>query len=69
MIFTKMLRGMSRGTTPRDPLGKSVAMMVRSRLKDKGGESEGKEDGLSPGLRLIWVITVTRKQTAASFPR
>lgn len=50
-------------------MGKSVAMMVRSRLKDKGGESEGKEDGLSPGLRLIGVITVTRKQTAASFPR
>lgn len=46
MIFTKMFRGMSLGTTPRDPLGKSVVMMVIRRLKDKGGR-ENKGDWLS----------------------
>ena len=40
MIFTKMLRGISLGTTPRDPLGKSVVMMVIRRLKDKGEKKE-----------------------------
>lgn len=37
IIFTKMFRGISLGTTPRDPLGKSVVVMVMSRLEDKGG--------------------------------
>lgn len=32
MILTKMLRGMSLGTTLRDPFGKSVVTMVLSRL-------------------------------------
>lgn len=36
IIFTKMFRGISLGTTPRDPLGKSVVVMVMSRLEDKG---------------------------------
>lgn len=34
MIFTKIFRGISLGTTPRDPLGKSVVMMAIRRLKD-----------------------------------
>lgn len=33
MILTKMLRGMSLGTTLRDPFGKSVVIMVLSRLE------------------------------------
>lgn len=32
MILTKMLRGMSLGTTLRDPFGKSVVTMVLRRL-------------------------------------
>lgn len=32
IIFTKMLRGISLGTTPRDPFGKSVVTIVISRL-------------------------------------
>lgn len=33
MILTKIFRGMSLGTTLRDPLGKSVVTMVLSRLQ------------------------------------
>lgn len=33
MILTKMLRGMSLGTTLRDPFGNSVVIMVLSRLE------------------------------------
>ena len=32
IIFTKIFRGISLGTTPRDPLGKSVVTIVISRL-------------------------------------
>lgn len=35
MILTKMLRGVSLGTTLREPLGKSAETMLSSRL---GGE-------------------------------
>lgn len=42
-----MFRGISLGTTPRDPLGKSVVVMVMSRLEDKGGRKrENKRDWL-----------------------
>ena len=47
MIFTKMFRGISLGTTPRDPLGKSVVMMVIRRLKDREKKREHKQDWLS----------------------
>lgn len=43
MIFTKMFRGISLGTTPRDPLGKSVVVMVMSRLEDRGGRKKRKQ--------------------------
>lgn len=33
MILTKMLRGVSLGTTLREPLGKSAEMMLSSRLE------------------------------------
>lgn len=35
MILTKMLRGVSLGTTLREPLGKSAETMLRSRLREK----------------------------------
>lgn len=34
MILTKMLRGVSLGTTLREPLGKSAEMMLSSRLEE-----------------------------------
>lgn len=38
-----MFRGISLGTTPRDPLGKSVVVMVMSRLEDRGGRKKRKQ--------------------------
>lgn len=35
MILTKMLRGVSLGTTLREPLGKSADTILSSRLKKK----------------------------------
>lgn len=34
MILTKILRGVSLGTTLREPLGKSAEMMLSSRLEE-----------------------------------
>lgn len=39
MILTKMLRGVSLGTTLREPLGKSAETMLSSRLGGKTGTS------------------------------
>lgn len=38
MILTKMLRGVSLGTTLREPLGKSAEMILRSRLEQENKE-------------------------------